>query len=144
MMLVETEFTGGYFISMYKDLSPGVKISISRSISTSFEQYMNKIGWNEDKFNLQEFVDSWKDYITNHASWYAQLSDETKADPEFHEQLAGKINKTIEKILSEEPSKEQMEEIEHLQAEIGEEYNYSCKTEAKQLIEKLKKRTKQK
>ncbi|MEN8701962.1 hypothetical protein [Bacillus infantis] len=122
---------------MYKDLSPGVKISITKSISTSFEQYMNKISWNDEKFDLQDFVNGWQEYIKNHASWYGQLSDETKADPEFHEQLAVKINETIEKILSEEPTKEQMEMIEKLQRELGQEYDYSCRTEAKQLIEKL-------
>ncbi|MCA1040303.1 hypothetical protein LCM00_12390 [Bacillus infantis] len=129
---------------MYKDLSPGVKISITKSISTSFEQYMNKISWNDEKFDLQDFVNGWQDYIKNHASWYGQLSDETKADPEFHEQLAVKINETIEKILSEEPTEEQMEMIEKLQRKLGLEYDYSCRTEAKQLIEKLQQQLQEK
>lgn len=98
---------------------------------------MKNISWNDEKFDLQDFVNGWQDYIKNHASWYGQLSDEMKADPEFHEQLAAKINETIEKILSEEPTEEQMEMIEKLQRELGEEYDYSCRTEAKQLIEKL-------
>jgi hypothetical protein len=129
---------------MYKDLSPGVKISITKSISTSFEQYMKNISWNDEKFDLQDFVNGWQDYIKNHASWYGQLSDETKADPSFHEQLAAKINETIEKILSEEPTEEQMEMIEKLQRELGVEYDYSCRTEAKQLIEKLQQQLQEK
>lgn len=129
---------------MFKDLSPGVKISITRSITTSFENYMSEIGWNEKKFNINKFVDEWRKYITTNSSWYDKISDDVKNNAIFHEELAGKINETIDKILSEEPTKEQMDEIEKLQDELGEEYDYSCKTEAKYVIDLLKKELKKK
>lgn len=129
---------------MFKEFSPGIKISITRSIITSFEKYMNDIGWNEEKFNIEKFVQEWKHYITGSSSWYDKISDEVKNDPAFHEQLAEKINETIDKILSEAPTKEQMAEIESLQKEWGEEFDYSCKTEAKYIIEKYKELLKKK
>jgi hypothetical protein len=125
---------------MFKDLSPGIKISITRSITTAFEQYMNRIDWNESKMNLAAFIAEWRDYIQNQASWFDKLDADIKNNPLFHEELAEKINETIEKILSEEPTKAQMDEIDALQKEVREEYDYSCKTEAKYVIEKLKKK----
>lgn len=136
---------GGTFTRMaFKDLSQGIKISISRSITTSFESYMNGINWTEDKFNMQNFVAEWREYIINHASWYSQISEETKADSEFHEHLAVKINEVINKILSEKPSQAQMDEISELQEQLGEEYDYSCKMEAKYVIEQMKEKLKKK
>lgn len=129
---------------MFKDLSPGVKISITRSITTSFESYMSEIGWDEKKFNIDKFVEEWRKYITTSSSWYDKISDDVKNNSTFHEELAEKINETIDKILSEEPTKEQMDEIEKLQKDLGEEYDYSCKTEAKYVIELLKKELKKK
>jgi hypothetical protein len=129
---------------MYKDLSPGVKISISRSITTSFEQYMAKIQWNENSFNLQDFANEWRGYITTSSSWYDQLDSDIKADPAFHQDLAAKMNETIDKILSEEPTAGQIDEIDRLQSELGEEVDFSCKAEAKYLIEVLKKELKKK
>lgn len=123
---------------MLKDLSPGIKISISRSITTVFEQYMSKIQWNDDKFNFESFMKDWREYITNSSSWYGQLSDEIKSNSAFHEELADKINETIEKITSEEPTKAQMEEIDALEKKTGKEYAYSCKLEAKYVIDQLK------
>jgi hypothetical protein len=125
---------------MFKDLSPGIKISITRSITTAFEQYMNRIDWNESKMDLSAFIADWRDYIQNQASWFEKLDSDIKNNPLFHEELAEKINETIEKILSEEPTQAQMDEIDALQKEVREEYNYSCKTEAKYVIEKLKKK----
>lgn len=125
---------------MFKDLSPGIKISITRSIITAFEQYMNRIDWNESKMDLSAFIADWRDYIQNQASWFDKLESDIKNNPLFHEELAEKINETIEKILSEAPTKAQMNEIDALQKEVREEYNYSCKTEAKYVIEKLKKK----
>jgi hypothetical protein len=125
---------------MFKDLSPGIKISITRSITTAFEQYMNRIDWNESKMDLSAFIADWRDYIQNQASWFDKLESDIKNNPLFHEELAGKINETIEKILSEEPTEAQMDEIDALQKEVREEYDYSCKTEAKYVIEKLKKK----
>lgn len=99
---------------------------------------MSEIGWNEKKFDIEEFVGEWQQYINTNSSWYDKLSDDIKNNPTFHEQLAGKINETIEKILSEEPTTEQITEIEKLQGEVGEEYDFSCKSEAKYVIERLK------
>ncbi|MGD6943613.1 hypothetical protein ACQCT6_16475 [Cytobacillus gottheilii] len=122
----------------FKDLSQGIKISVSRSITTSFERYMINIQWDEEQFDIQRFVSEWQEYIQNHSSWYSQVSDEMKADPEFHQELAAKINEIIEKIFSEKPTDEQMEEIESLQKQTGKEMDYSCKMEAKYVIEQLK------
>jgi predicted transcriptional regulator len=129
---------------MFKDLSPGIKISITRSITTVFEQYMNRIEWDESRMDLSVFMAEWSEYIHNQASWFDKVEDNIKNNPQFHEELAEKINETIEKILSEEPTKAQMDEIEALQQELHEDYNYSCKTEAKFLIEKLKEELKKK
>jgi hypothetical protein len=125
---------------MFKDLSPGIKISITRSIITAFEQYMNRIDWNETKMDLAAFFADWRDYIQNQASWFDKLDSDIKNNPLFHEELAEKINETIEKILSEKPTKAQMDEIDALQKEVREDYNYSCKMEAKYVIDKLKKK----
>lgn len=129
---------------MFKDLSTGIKISITRSITTSFEQYMSGIGWNEKKFSIENFVEEWRNYISTSATWYDKISDDVKNDSTFHAELAGKINETIDKILSEEPTAEQMTEIEKLQKEVGKEYDYSCKSEAKYVIERLKDELKKK
>jgi hypothetical protein len=123
---------------MLKDLSPGLKTSITRSISLSFEQYMNKINWSEDQFDIEAFMGEWKSYLHKSASWYDKVSDEIKASPLFHEELVVKINETINKILAEKPKPEQMEEIEELQMKVNKEYNYSCRAEARYVLEKLR------
>lgn len=128
---------GGPFYKMLKDLSPGVKISITRSISIAFEQYMNKINWNDEQFDDEAFMGEWKEYLNKSATWYDKVSDDIKVNPEFHEELAVKINETITKILSEEPKKEQIEEVERLQKLTKTEYDYSCRAEARFVIEKL-------
>lgn len=123
---------------MLKKLSPGVKISISRSISTAFEQYMNSIEWNEEKADIEMFVMQWREYINDHASWYEKVDDDIKNDSNFHAELADKINKTIYKILSEHPTEEQIAEIEALQKQVpSKEYVYSCRAEARYVIEQL-------
>lgn len=140
MLVAKKISTGGKEAKMFKNLSPGVKISISRSISTAFEQYMNSIGWNEDKADIEMFVREWREYIINNASWYEKVDPATKENPAFHEQLAKKINQTIDKILNEVPTEEQMKEIEQLQKQSGgQEYSYSCRAEARFVIEQLKK-----
>ncbi|MBD3108536.1 hypothetical protein IEO70_09160 [Bacillus sp. AGMB 02131] len=123
---------------MYKKITPGVKISISRSISTAFEQYMKSIQWGENQADIVEFVANWKGYITSDASWYAKVDESVKEDPAFHKELAAKINQTIDKILNEKPTEEQMNLIELLQEQTNsEEYMYSCRAEARYIIEKL-------
>jgi hypothetical protein len=123
---------------MYKNLPQGTKISITRSIHAAFEQYMGKIEWNEEKYDTEEFIREWRRYIENHASWFERLSNEDKADSTFHEELANKINSTIEKIVNEAPTAEQMERLNALLAEKGlDNVTYSCKAEAKYWIERL-------
>jgi hypothetical protein len=129
---------------MLSNLSQGVKISITRSITTAFTQYMNSISWDENSFRLEDFVGEWKKYINEHASWYAKLSDETKADSQFHEELALKINEVMEKILTEEPSEDQFKELEALQKKLGTNYEVNCKTEAKFYIDYLEEEVKKK
>ena len=124
---------------MYKNLSSGVKISISRSISTAFEQYMNSIGWDENKADIEMFVREWKGYAEKNASWYEKIDAETKENPQFHQELAEKINQVIEKTLTEVPTEEQMKTIEELQQQSGaKEYDYSGRAEARYVIEQLK------
>ncbi|MGM9924979.1 MAG: hypothetical protein ACI35R_12110 [Bacillus sp. (in: firmicutes)] len=128
---------------MLKNLSPGMKISISRSIYTAFENYMNSIQWNENEANIEQFVQEWREYIMHHASWYEKVDDEVKADPAFHSALAAKINQTIDKILNEVPTEEQMTEIEELQKQVEtKEYFYSCRAEARYVIDQLQKEIK--
>lgn len=128
---------------MYKDLSGNIKSSITRSITTTFEQYMANIQWDEDKFDLKDFIDSWKEYITTKASWYNSVPEDVKISPQFHEELAQKINQTIEKILSEPPSEQQIAEIEILQEKYDTHYEYACKAEASYVEQILKEKQKQ-
>jgi len=122
-----------------KSLSQGIKISISLSVTTTFEKYMEKIAWSEDKFNMVDFMSEWKDYITTQSSWYAQLDDSVKNDPEFHRELAVKINDIITKTLNESPTKEQIDIIDGHAKITGEDYDYSCKMEAKYVINLIEK-----
>jgi len=125
---------------MLKNLPQGTKISITRSITLAFKQYMNRIAWNEDKFNPEEFVLEWRDYIEKQSSWFHSLEEKVKQDPLFHEELAQKINEVMKKVLSEPPSPEQMEKIEQLVNELDiEDIDYSCKAEADYYLEHLQK-----
>ncbi len=129
---------------MFKDLNSGTKISITRSIKTAFEQYMTNIEWDEKKYNLQDFIEEWRTYINENASWYKDLSVETKNDTGFHQDLATKINETIEKVLTEEPTEDQINQIDQLQNELKTDYDFSCKAEAKYLLDKLENERKKK
>lgn len=124
---------------MLKDLSAGIKISITRSITTAFEQYMEKISWDENKYDLSNFIKEWRTYINNHSTWFAKVDEQIKNNPRFHEDLAIKINETIEKIINEEPTEEQIQKLNELQKKFKKEITYSCKAEAKYLIETLEK-----
>ncbi|PYF07557.1 hypothetical protein [Ureibacillus chungkukjangi] len=128
---------------MYKQLSSGVKISITRSISTSFESYLASIGWDEDKFSMDEFVANWQKYFTENAAWYDKVPQDVLLSPEFHEELAQRIDEVIAKILSEKPTKKQIDSIEKMQKALGTNFTYECKAEAayveQQLKEQLKK-----
>lgn len=115
---------------MYKDLSSGVKISITRSITTSFEAYLANIGWDEDKFSMEDFVDNWQTYFKENAAWYDKVPEEVLLSEEFHEEIAKKIDEVIAKVLNEEPTEKQIESIEKMQKELGTDYSYGCKAEA--------------
>ncbi|WOV88018.1 hypothetical protein QWT69_02545 [Sporosarcina oncorhynchi] len=115
---------------MYKDLSPNIKSSITRSITQTFEQYMANIEWNENKYDIADFVEMWRDYITTKALWYSKIPDEVKADSKFHEDLAQRINEVIVRILNEPPNEEQIASIQMQQEKLDTHYNYGCKAEA--------------
>ena len=115
---------------MFKDLSPNLKSSITRSITQTFEQYMSDIGWSEEHFNIETYMANWREYITNKALWYAKISEEMKLDPQFHEDVAQRINEIIKRILSEPPSEEQIANIQAMQEKLNTHYQYDCKAEA--------------
>lgn len=124
---------------MLQNLSAGLKVSITRSIQTSFDQYMRQIDWDVEAFTYEGFALVWQDYIHNSATWYKQLEDEVKNDQSFHQELAVKIQETIEKILSEEPTKVQVEQLKKLQKDgVIDSVTDLCKLEAKYYIEKNK------
>ena len=127
---------------MYKGLSSGVKISITRSISTSFESYLASIGWDEEKFSMEDFVASWQKYFTENAAWFDKVPHEVLMSTEFHEELAKKIDEVIAKILNEKPTKKQIESIEKMQKQLGTTYTSDCKAEASYVEQLLKQRLK--
>ena len=127
---------------MYKGLSSGVKISITRSISTSFESYLASIGWDEEKFSMEDFVASWQKYFTENAAWFDKVPQEVLVSTEFHEEIAKKIDEVIAKILSEKPTKKQIESIEKMQKQLGTNYTFDCKAEASYVEQLLKERLK--
>lgn len=127
---------------MYKQLSSGVKISITRSISTSFESYLAKIGWDEEKFSMADFVSSWQAYFKTNAAWIDKVPQEILLSTEFHEEIAKKIDDVIEKILTEPPTEQQVESIDALQKQLKTTYSYTCKAEATYVENLLKEQVK--
>ena len=127
---------------MYKGLSSGVKISITRSISTSFESYLASIGWDEEKFSMEDFVASWQKYFTENAAWFDKVPQEVLMSTEFHEEIAKKIDEVIAKILNEKPTKKQIESIEKMQKQLGTKYTFDCRAEASYVEQLLKERLK--
>jgi multidrug efflux pump subunit AcrB len=127
---------------MLKQLPHGVKISITRSIAAAFEKYMSDIQWNEDKYDLEVFIGQWRVYTDRHSTWFDKVDESIKNDQSFHNELAQKINETIEKILSEEPTEEQIEQLNQLEKDLDLDVAYSCKAEAKYHIERLEKQLK--
>lgn len=115
---------------MFKELSPNIKSSITRSISQSFEQYMSDIGWSEERYDIEQFYANWREYITTKALWYERIPDSIKADEQFHKELANRIEEVIVRILNEPPSEEQIANIEMLQEQLNTHYEYNCKAEA--------------
>ena len=127
---------------MYKGLSSGVKISITRSISTSFESYLASIGWDEEKFSMEDFVQIWQKYFTENAAWFDKVPQEVLMSTEFHEEIAKKIDEVIARILNEKPTKKQIESIEKMQKQLGTTYTFDCKAEASYVEQLLKQRLK--
>ena len=124
-------------MSILNSLSHGIKISITRSIATAFEQYMANIMWEENAYSPADFMKEWQRYIQQNAAWYSSVPDEVKNNPQFHNELAEKINQVAAKILSEEPTEEQIETINRLQEKLGTDYDFSCKAEARFYIDFL-------
>ncbi|KAB2490616.1 hypothetical protein ACU3L3_00880 [Priestia endophytica] len=123
---------------MLKDLPQGVKVSITRSITKAFEDYMSEIKWNESQYSSNAFIDQWKTYIRNNASWFKKIDESMKESPEFHQELAVKINETIQKVITEPPTEEQVAQLERLTKEQGNiNVDYSCKAEARFWIHKF-------
>ncbi|MEK4629908.1 MAG: hypothetical protein ABS944_12265 [Solibacillus sp.] len=123
---------------MYKQLSSGVKISITRSISTSFEAYLASIGWDETKFSMEDFMASWQSYFKDNAAWIDKVPQDVLLSTEFHEEIAKKIDEVISKILNEEPTEKQKKEIAKLQKKLGTNYQFDCKAEAAYVEQLLK------
>lgn len=123
---------------MYKQLSSGVKISITRSISTSFEAYLASIGWDEEKFSMEDYMASWQTYFKENAAWIDIIPADILLSPEFHEEIAKKMDEVIAKILSEEPTEKQKQEIAELQKQLGTNYKFDCKAEAAYVEQLLK------
>lgn len=115
---------------MFKDLSPNIKSSITRSITQTFEQYMTAIAWDEELYSIEDFVETWREYITTKALWYSKIPDEMKINPAFHDELAQRINEVIQRILSEPPSEDQIASIQIMQEKLDTHKSYGCKAEA--------------
>ncbi|MEK4424046.1 hypothetical protein [Solibacillus sp. FSL K6-1523] len=127
---------------MYKQLSSGVKISITRSISTSFESYLASIGWEEDKFSMEDFMISWQSYFKDNAAWIDKIPQEVLLSNEFHAEIAKKIDEVLAKILNEKPTEKQKNEIAKLQEKLGTNYTFDCKAEAAYVEQLLKEKLK--
>ncbi|MFB7157052.1 hypothetical protein [Lysinibacillus sp. NPDC056232] len=127
---------------MYKELSSGIKISITRSISTSFESYLASIDWKEERFSMEDFIANWQTYFQENAAWIEKIPADVLMSTDFHEEMAQKIDDVIAKILNEEPTAKQIEIIEALQKELGTNYSYDCKAEAAYIEQLLKEKQK--
>ena len=123
---------------MYKQLSSGVKISITRSISTSFEAYLASIDWDEDKFSMEDYMISWQNYFKDSAAWIEKIPTDILLSNEFHEEIAKKMDEVINKILNEEPTEKQKKDIAQLQKKLGTNYTFDCKAEAAYVEQLLK------
>ena len=123
---------------MYKQLSSGVKISITRSISTSFEAYLASSGWDEEKFSMEDYMVSWQTYFKDNAAWIDKIPAEVLLSSEFHAEIAKKMDEVIAKMLNEAPTDKQVEAITKLQKQLGTDYKFDCKAEAAYVEQLLK------
>ncbi|MED3661403.1 hypothetical protein NST62_01775 [Ureibacillus sp. FSL K6-8385] len=128
---------------MTEQVSSGVKISIIRSISAAFEQYMASIGWNEDKYAAEDFINYWQQYFMENSAWFENVPQEVLLSPQFQEEIAEEIDEAIAQTLNEKPSKQQVETIEEMQKALGTNYAYGCKAEADYVERLLRARLKQ-
>ncbi|MGI2733706.1 hypothetical protein [Bacillus cytotoxicus] len=119
---------------MYKQLPHGVKIGITRSIVASFEQYMKDIEWNAEKFDMQQFVEQWKQYLYTRSTWLHKVDCELKEHPDFHQALAMRVNEKINELINEEPTEEQKEQLKKHKVKHVDEM---CKLEAQYHIDRL-------
>lgn len=101
---------------------------------------MADIGWSEEKFNIEDYIANWREYITTKALWYAEIPDDMKRNTIFHEQLASRINEVIERILDDPPTDEQIATIQMMQEKCNTHYHYECKAEAAYVERLLKSR----
>lgn len=115
---------------MLKKLSPNIKSSITRSISQSFEQYMNDIGWSAEHYDIEQFYANWREYITTKALWYDKIPADILSNPQFHKDLAHRVEEVLIRILNDPPTEEQIAQIEILQDQLDTHYEYGCKAEA--------------
>ncbi|MDV6378250.1 hypothetical protein ORD22_08310 [Sporosarcina sp. GW1-11] len=115
---------------MLKKLSPNIKSSITRSISQSFEQYMNEIGWSVEQYNIEQFYANWREYITTKALWYNKIPEDVLNASQFHKDLAQRVEEVLVRILNDPPTEEQIAQIEILQEKLNTHYEYGCKAEA--------------
>jgi hypothetical protein len=127
---------------MYKELPATVKRNITRSISNVFEQYMASIHWSENAFKMEDFILEWRNYISESTFWTDKISKECKEHPDFHDEIAKKINQVIDKILNEPPSEDQVAKIEFMQEEFNTHFDYACKAEATYVESILKEKQK--
>lgn len=125
---------------MYNNLPHGIKISITRSIKVAFENYMESIHWDEDKYNFENFLAEWKKYSEKNASWFENINKEMLNNPTFSEELLEKINDTIKKMIITQPTEDQMKQIDELIEDLGiEDIDYCCKMEADFVLKQLNK-----
>ncbi|MGG3955405.1 hypothetical protein ABEV15_01640 [Bhargavaea massiliensis] len=130
---------------MLKQLPHRMKMNMTLSIKKVFERYMASIGWDETKYNAATLMEQWRHYLYNEATWFAELDDTIKTNPQFHEQLAARINEIIEQLVNEPPTDEQIAEINRLVERLGiDDFPYSCRLEAKYHIERLQQELKKK
>lgn len=123
---------------MYKELSSGIKSSITRSINTSVELYFAAIEWDEERFSMEDLVAFWQSYFQQNAAWYDKVSEDIRASEQFHEVLAQKINESVAKMLEEAPTAEQEAAIDALQQQLGTAMTFGCRAEAAFVEQQLK------
>ncbi|WP_217563371.1 hypothetical protein, partial [Paenibacillus sp. GbtcB18] len=74
----------------------------------SCEKEMQEIEWNGDKFDVQQFVELWKQYLYTKSTWINKVDDKLKEHPDLHQALAVEVNEKINELINEEPAVEQL------------------------------------